>query len=190
MTALVQMLSKAEPQQPDQNAPSWPQLAKLGFESLSAYSHWCRRCGLDDGLAKEQATGWLESHLGEALAPKRSLSEERRQTLERLSADASSPWSVDAAEKLADEGTRQAFLRLLLHVDTFTNVLSSRKINRHSRFKHLLPGLLALACHHRHWIRPLEEWRCVRPKDGHPRRCDQFFALANYLLARYQVPGP
>src|SRR5262249_5547074 len=45
-------------------------------------------------------------------------------------------------------------------------------------------GLLALALHHRDWLRPAESWV---PAATSPRR--QFAELAHHLLARYPVPA-
>ncbi|MDE2814211.1 MAG: PcfJ domain-containing protein [Gemmatimonadota bacterium] len=189
MTGLTQTAADAADPAFAAVVPTWEELAKVGFESLSSYQNWCRLSGVDDGLDREQPANWLEGHLAEALQPKRPLAEKRRQTLELLAAG-ELPWKGFVAEWLGEDAeVHKAFRRLILHVDGFINVIAAKSIYRSSHYRHLTHCLLALAHHHRRWIRPLEEWRCVSPKDGHPRRSDQVFSLACYLLARYPVPN-
>ncbi len=169
--------------------PTWEELAKVGFESLKSYQHWCRLSGMDDGLDQKQPANWLEHHLAEALAPKRPLTEKRQQTLAQLAAG-ELPWKGFVVEWLGqDAEAHKTFQRLIFHVDGFMNVITAKSIYRSGPYRHLIHCLLVLARHHRRWIRPLEEWRCVSPKGGHPRRSDQVFSLACYLLARYPVPN-
>jgi hypothetical protein len=50
-------------------------------------------------------------------------------------------------------------------------------------------GPLALARHHRRWIRPVEEWECAPAVNGNPPCIDQFSSLLRHLLARYEIPS-
>ena len=189
MTGLTQTAADAADPAFAAVVPTWEELAKVGFESLKSYQNWCRLSGMDDGLDREQPANWLEGHLAEALVPKRPLTEKRQQTLEQLAAG-QLPWKGFVVEWLGqDAEAHKAFQRLVLHVDGFINVITAKSIYKPGHYRHLIHCLLALARHHRRWIRSLEEWRCVVPKGGHPRRSDQIFSLACYLLARYPVPN-
>ena len=77
MTGLAQTAADAADPAFATVVPTWEELAKVGFESLKSYQHWCRLSGMDDGLDREQPANWLECHLAEALAPKRPLTEKR-----------------------------------------------------------------------------------------------------------------
>ena len=189
MTGLTQTAADAADPAFAAVVPTWEELAKVGFESLKSYQNWCRLSGMDDGLDREQPANWLERHLAEALTPKRPLTEKRQQTLEQLAAG-QLPWKGFVVEWLGkDAEAHKAFRRLVLHVDGFINVITAKSIYKPGHYRHLTHGLLALARHHHRWIRPLEKWGCVSPKDGHPRRSDQVLSLACHLLARYPVPN-
>ena len=189
-TALAYDFAPADVELFDPNTVSWDQLAKLGFESYRNFALWCVRAGLaqkDDDAAIAAAWQQLSQH---PPPPPREVDDLRRQTLERLVSD-TFRWRGTKVDWLAgDKGAQEAFGRLLLHVDCFMDVKIGKNMYRGGRYKRLLHGLITLASHHRDWIRPLEEWSCVEPIDGHPRRCDQFFSLVGWLLARYEVPAP
>ena len=190
MTVLAYDFAPAEVQFFDPNTLDWQELAKLGFESYRHFELWCVRSGQaqkDDTAAI--AAAWLRLQAAPPTPP-REVDLLRRQTLERLVTD-EFRWRGQKINWLADNpGAQDAFKRLLLHVDRFMDVKLGKNVYRGGRYKRLLQALMALAYHHRDWIRPLEEWSCVEPKDGLPRRCDQFFSLVNWLLARYEVPVP
>lgn len=122
--------------------------------------------------------------------PTPPLALDRRQLLEQLVAGAYPPYHAGLVDQWLGDDTeaRQAFRRLVLHVDRFINVLRSKRLYPVGRYQLLLHGLLALARHHRRWIRPVEEWHCTPSIDGHPRSLDQFSNLLRHLLARYEVP--
>ena len=108
--------------------PTWEELAKVGFESLKSYQHWCRLSGMDGGLDREQPANWLEHHLAEALVPKRPLTEKRQQTLEQL-AGGELPSKGFVVEWLGqDAEAHKAFQRLILHIDGFMNVIPQHEI--------------------------------------------------------------
>jgi len=122
--------------------------------------------------------------------PAPPLAPERRQLLEQLVAGTYPPYHAGLVDQwLGDEAeARQAFRRLVLHVDRFINVLRSRRLYPVGRHRLLVHGLLALARHHRRWIRPVEEWHCAPATNGNPPCIDQFSSLLRHLLARYEVP--
>lgn len=126
------------------------------------------------------------------LRPAPLLPPERRQFLEDL------VYSTEGGRQkhLIEEGLGQdpeaksALLRMLLHVDRYVNVLRARKFYASGRrgYTSLLAGLVAVAYHHRRWLRPVEDWSCEPSVNGNPRAIDQFSSLVRHLLARYDVP--
>jgi hypothetical protein len=67
--------------------------------------------------------------------------------------------------------------RLLLFCREQTDLLSDQDAPRYAN------ALLALAAHHRDWVRPLEDWRV-----GTHNASRQFRSLLGHLIARYEVP--
>ena len=92
--------------------------------------------------------------------------------------------SIHAARSLAvpRPGAVSAYDRLLRHVRSRSPLLRPTGRPGDSR-NGINAGLLALALHHRDWLRPPEDWH---PGAGSEAR--QFAALAGHLLARYPVP--
>lgn len=116
---------------------------------------------------------------------------ERRQFIQEL-VDGKHPRYLRRVESFdmlqQDPAARDAFNRLLIHVDQYMDILKSQNMMVTFKGSRLLRGLGALALHHQHWIRPLDQWHTPLSKSGHPRRQDQFSALLRHLLARYEVP--
>jgi len=85
-----------------------------------------------------------------------------------------------------DADGRSALLELLLHVEQRTDLLSmdwgDARLGRRDG-NTLVEGLIALAHHHTHWLRPVGAWR-----PGRRAQPLQFAALCRHLLARYEVP--
>lgn len=195
MTA--QLSAPAEPSAFEVIPPRREYLTDLGFESFRQYRHWCQCRGLVDGMKKDKNKGQTDSQHLRNQRPAPSLAPERRQQLEQI---AGSVYSSIAWPKPSyhsnlvdqwlgdDTEARQALCRLFLHVDRFFDVLRGKRFYPVGRHRLLLHGLLALAYHHRRWIRPLEEWHCAPSINGTPRRIDQFSSLLRHLLARYDVP--
>ncbi len=67
--------------------------------------------------------------------------------------------------------------RLLLFCRDETDLLTDQDASRYAN------ALLALAAHHRDWVRPLEHWRAGSHNAGR-----QFRSLLRHLVARYDVP--
>ena len=83
-------------------------------------------------------------------------------------------------------GVKQAFIRLLLHVQGCADLLRRTPLGGYpscAQAEHFLPGLLALSHHHADWLREIEAWK---PTDTSPSR--QFGSLARHLLANCPVP--
>ena len=99
-------------------------------------------------------------------------------------------WQEIAFDWVADgPDAHDAFLRLLLRLDRYQDVLRYRRLCRTGgEYGSVLRGLAALAHHHRRWIRSPEDWTSAVERHGIPQRVDQFSSLARHLLARYHVP--
>ena len=83
-------------------------------------------------------------------------------------------------------GVKQAFIRLLLHVQGCADLLRRTPLGGHpscAQAEHFLTGLVGLSHHHADWLREIEAWK---PTDTSPSR--QFGSLARHLLARCPVP--
>lgn len=168
-------------------------LADFGFDNFTQYKEWCAHNGLIDGLKKGRGSrSVFVEQRDRNRRPAPPLSNQRRQLLEQIATDryAYSTWHTRAVERtLGDDAqARQALLRLLLHADRYIQVLRNKKVYRIGKHKYLLYGLLALAHHHRRWLRPVEDWHCDPCVNGHPSPLEQFSSLARHLLARYHVP--
>jgi len=173
--------------------PQRQDLSTFGFETFKQYRHWCSCRGLIDGLKKgSRSRQRFVDQRNRNQRPAPPLTLERRAFLEQIANGhyPNSSWYSKEIEKGVGDNTemRRAFLRLILHVDRYMQVLRSKKFYRAGQYKHFLHGLLALAHHHNRWLRPVEEWHCDPCVNGHPRPCDQFGGLLRHLLARYQVP--
>lgn len=126
------------------------------------------------------------------LRPAPPLDTERRQLLEGIASGTYDSFRRDLVRRCLgeDADARDALRRLLLHVDRYLDVLRTRKFYpAGSRgYMSVLAGLIAVAFHHRKWLRPVEDWTCEPSVNGHPRPIDQFSSLLRHLLARYDVP--
>jgi hypothetical protein len=82
--------------------------------------------------------------------------------------------------------TRDAFRRLLQHVGASGLIVGYTVFAQFGRQagNTYVDGLLALARHSRHWIRPVVEWK---PQTHKIRR--QFASLARHLFAQWPVPS-
>jgi hypothetical protein len=96
--------------------------------------------------------------------------------------------AIHAAISVAggDFHTRLAIERLLRHVQSRTALLrlpmGGGRIET-GAIQQVVSGLLALACHHTDWLRPVEDWTPAGVS-----LMPQFGSLALHLLARYPVP--
>ncbi|NKB71427.1 MAG: hypothetical protein GKR89_30510 [Candidatus Latescibacteria bacterium] len=164
--------------------PRQEDLQALGFASFAEYRLWCLREGYEDGLGRSKAERQpvLPLPTGQT-APHDT--QERQEKIRRMVAG-----RTDAYGWLeGNDGARQALLRLMLHANGYVDVLKRKLLPKEiGRYPRLIAGLVALAYHHQHWIRPVEEWRSPLPQNGHPTRQAQFSSLVRHLLARYEVP--
>ena len=179
--------------------------AVLGFYDETGYAAWCRenRFGNAPHKTREQRRREAETREREraasALAGAKRLARRPDEVLKGIAAGAVNPaelksptlnWlnEVFTAVGRGRGDVRAALLRLLLHVqpraDGLLGVEPVIALLGPQPGNTFPDALYALACSHRFWLRPVEEWR----PDTHnaPR---QFSALARHLLARYDVPA-
>ena len=171
--------------------PPQPQhLKELGFKSITEYRLWCLRYGLEDGMPRRalERRAPTQTDNDQQIAPHHT--PERRKDISERFTEGTYPFDADHFVWLRDDApAREALLRLLLHVDLYMNATNTRRVFKGIGRHNIVHGLAALAYHHRRWIRPLEDWSSVLPKNGTPRPSDQFSSIARHLLARYEVPS-
>ncbi len=191
MTALAHPGPVFEPRSPAL-PPIEEHVAALGFHSVLAYRLWCHRSGFDSGLEKDGEQRRLEREAARHRPQAPHLTEKRLQMHRRLAAgDANKEaikgglWSAYEAYKLleGDDDAREALLKLFIHVDHYTDALSTKRIFPQESNKSMAWGLSQLARYHQRWLRPLEDWRPDAANRGRMYR-----TLARHLLARYEVP--
>ena len=163
----------------------------LGLETVEAYQAWCRGNGLSESVNKGAGPRRKELDLMVKLRSEAALARVKRHTRrpaetiaqifsgeiegEELQTDYLQ--QIQKVAKGGDGETREALLRLLLHAEKRTNLLSVEPaIDRLGVVEgnSFIDGLAALAGHFGDW------------KIRNPRR--QFGELARHLLARYEVP--
>jgi len=174
----------------------------MGLGDTQTYQQWCRDHDMSDALHKGRRQRQKEIELSRELASRQALRRVRRltrrphETIEALFAnqidttDLKPAWLGHVAQLLeqgTDDGTRDAFRRLLLHAERMRADLFSLDPAL-ARFgeaadNRWMAGLLRIARLHEHWQRPLEDWR----PQGHSAR-RHFPALLRHLLAQYAVP--
>lgn len=175
-------------------------LAALGFSTVEEYLQWCQQ----HGFAVRADKHWhqrckeryfaLQQEIHSRSVRKKRESRHPRAAIQAIAdrelaaSDLISPYLIlisDAFASLAGS-TRDAFLRLLLHVQGCTNLLSVEPVVRQFGTQpgnNFVDALAALARRHDSWQRPIEAWN---PQTHNPRR--QFSLLARHLLAKYPVP--
>ena len=177
--------------------------AALGVGTVSAYKLWCHRHGLHKGLDKtaEQRAEELAffASLQRPADPEASKEHDpRRAELiarffrgemegEKLT-ELLSRLRKEHAALAGDAGAQEAFVRLVLHVEKYGNLLRPmlvvKRLGRNNENTYIA-ALGQLARHYRDWLRPIEDWRPETVKER-----AQFGSLSRYLLARYEVPVP
>ena len=186
MTALTQIAADAALRTYEVIPPHKKDLQALGFASFADYRLWCLRNGWEDGLGRSEAERRAALQATGETAPHDT--QERREVI-RQTVVGEVDWRPDTYKWIeGNEEVTQALLRLMLHVNRYMNVLHLKKLSKGGRHRDLICGLVAVAYHHRRWIRPLEEWSTLLPKGGHPRREEQFSSLVRHLFARYEIP--
>ena len=168
-------------------------LTQLGLASDAAYQSWCRNLGLNCSLVKSPKELQNEVALATlAAAKKQRLG--RRSLIERIHAGsvAANELKSIVLRKIHTgfatlrAGERDACLRLILHVEGCSELLSTATgAIRWGRRpgNSVVEGLFALVRHHQDWIRPVEEWR----PEGRIHY-EQFTSLSRHLAAEYEVP--
>jgi len=175
----------------------------LGFPSEEEYRSWCRRHGFGDGPNKTREQRRQERLAVERERAAASLAASRRrqrrpeETLRALYEGENDPavladpvlTGIHEAFVAARErpGVAAALLELLLHVRKHTRLIAVAPVLPalgRAPGNTFVSGLLALACHHEAWLRPVPEWR---PDSHNARR--QFGQLARHLLTCYAVPS-
>jgi len=167
----------------------------LGLIAVSAYKLWCRRNGFSTGLDKTETERQAEIAFSRKPKSSKLHSEQRADCIKRAAAGKLDGKPVTNfasqirrlfSEVSPEDGSTDALLRLLLHVETYANMLSTtighKALGQSSR-NQVISGLAQLARHHQGWIRPPEEWH---PETKKP--AIQFRSLAFHLLAKYPVP--
>ena len=185
MTALTKAAADVETPFFEIVPPREKDLRALGFASFADYRLWCLREGYEDGLSRSKTERQLVLPTGETASHD---TEERREIVRKYVAG-EVDWRPDAYDWLeGDDEAKQALLRLMLHVNRYMDVLKLKRLTKRGRSQGLIYGLVALAHHHRRWIRPIEGWSTPLPHKGYPTREEQFSSLVRHLLARYEVP--
>jgi hypothetical protein len=175
-------------------------LATLGFSSTEEYVSWCACHGFSTRIekhwhqrCKEQFFALQQEHRDRSACRKREA--RRPKTLlvqiannELAAEDLTQPHlvSISKAFALLDGDGRQAFLRLLLHVQDHANLFIAGSVI--SQFgtqagNTFIDALAVLAKRHRDWFQPIEYWQ---PRTHNARR--QFSSLVRHLLTKYPLP--
>ena len=175
-------------------------LAALGLQSVEEYVEWCAQHGFGTRPDKHWHQRCRERYFAHqrtiqsrCVRQKREKRHPRAALIaiandELISSDLTCPHLILIAEAFASlEGhARNAFLRILLHVQECADLLSTMPVVRQfgtQAGNTFIDALSVLAKHHSFWLRPVEDWR---PRSHNARR--QFSSLVRYLLARYPVP--
>jgi len=169
-------------------------IRSLGLESVEEYRTWCLENEFEDGLDKKTELLSKERALAALTLAKRQMGRSRK-IIEQIGAGKVAEdqlktillRKIHAGFACLDEEGREALLRLLLHVEASSGLLSadpgSARWGRRPG-NSLIEGLIALARHHRDWLQPVETWQAAS------RSLQvQFGELARHLLARYEVPA-
>jgi hypothetical protein len=175
-------------------------LVALGFLSIEEYVQWCARHGFSTRVEKH----WHQRCKEQFYALRQKLKnrsdcrkrESRRPKIlllqiannELATENLTQPHLVSISNAFTSlEGSaRDAFLRLLLHVQDHGNLFDTGSII--SQFgtqagNTFIDALSVLAKHHGDWLRPVKDWQ---PRTHNSRR--QFSSLVRYLLTKYEVP--
>ena len=173
----------------------------LDLSTEEGYRAWCIDHGFSKDLHKSTAQRRKEQDLATKLRGKAALSRRRRGTRQPKNTitslyqgeSNSADLGAEYLEKIRtlftdpnDEGTRRAFLDLLVHVERYGTLFGLEPVipfHGPAPGNTYIDGIGMLARHHTTWIRPIAEWR---PNSHNPRR--QFNHLARHLLATYDVP--
>ncbi len=175
-------------------------LAALGLTTAEEYLNWCAQHGFSVRVKKHWHQRCKERYFAcdheirtRCIRKKQESRHPRRTILkivnnELVAAEVTQPHLIAICEVFSSlEGdARDAFLRLLLHIQDCTDLLRSEPVIRHfgtQAGNTYIDALSALAKHHGVWLRSPESWR---PPTHNSRR--QFSSLARHLMAKYPTP--
>jgi hypothetical protein len=169
-------------------------LDMLGLDFLGSYQDWCLQHGFAPLLGKSRRQLKREQDFVKLLDEQETYvydpSQEATSAIRRVYAgqiNASDPPFLmkihEGFVNAPDAETREALYRLLRHVDGYADLsyegVMIPKLNENA----FVDGLIALAYHHRDFIRPVEAWQTAAEN---PR--DMVALLARHLLAPLGVP--
>jgi hypothetical protein len=169
-------------------------LRALELETVEAYRAWCHDHGFSDALNKKAETLNKEK----ALAVLSGAKEQRGQTRHFIQQIHAGAINLDQLETIVlrtihaafaalDPDGRNALLELLLHLESCTDLLQLGWGVTHWGRRPgntLIQGIIALAHHHAHWLRPVHTWT-ANGRNPHAH----FAALARHLLVRFEMPS-
>lgn len=176
-------------------------LEALGLNSVEAYTSWCAQNGFSVRTEKHWRDRSKERYFAaqdaikDRLARKKNEKRKPRRTIQRIfdneleESDLTQPHLLlvhQTAAAINDEPTREALRELLLHIESRSGLLTTQPAWPQfgtQAGNTFIEGLLGLARHRSHWIRPLHSWK---PCSHNVRR--QFCSLAGHLLAEYSIP--
>ena len=176
-------------------------IESLGLEDEKAYQTWCKQNGLSEALNKGKTQRKKELALADRLEGEAVLARTRQNTrrlpdaIRAIYSGSLDPLKLrqPALEKIAavfdrlgEEDTRQAYLKILLHVERHADLFGTKPAvsvlgtQDGNTFIEAM-GLLAIRYRQRH--RDVENWR---PDTHNSRR--QFGSLVRHLMCKYEVP--
>ena len=173
----------------------------LGLNSVEEYGTWCARNGFSVRIDKHWRGRCKERYFAaqdaikDRLARKKAEKRKPRRIIQRIfdgeldEPDLTQPHLLlihQIAASIEDDSIRKAVRQLLLHVESRTGLLTTQPALPQFGTRDgntFIEGLLGLARHRSHWIRPLQSWK---PRSHNVHR--QFSSLARHLLAEYPLP--
>ena len=175
-------------------------LAALGLRTVEEYLKWCAQHGFSVRVEKhwhqrcKERYFALQDDLKSRSARKKHESRRPRAATLKIArndlavSELTQPYLVSISEAFAslENDARNAFLRLLLHVQDRADLFVMGPVIRQFGTQGgntFIGALSSLAKHHNSWLRPVEQWS---PHTHNSRR--QFSSLVRHLLAKYPVP--
>ena len=176
-------------------------LATLGLRTVEDYVDWCARNGFSQRIDKhwhlrcKERYFSLRQDLQSRSTRKKRESRHPREVIHQIAegkldpADLTQPQfaSISAAFASLEGDARDAFLRLLLHVQEHADLFCTGPVIRQLGTQPgntFIDGLSVLAKHHQSWLHPVKQWKV---QTHNSRR--QFSSLARHLLAKYPMPA-
>lgn len=175
-------------------------LAALGLSTVEEYIDWCARHGFGTRPDKHWHQRCKERYFASQQDIQSRWARKKRERHDPRSAiiaiannelaasDLTCPHliSISTAFETLEGNARDAFLRVLLHVQDRADLLAIRPVVPQFGTQPgntFIEALSAVAGIHKRWLRSVEEWQ---PRTHNSRR--QFSSLARHLLAKYPIP--